>query len=72
MDRIIISDILVRCIIGVREEERREKQDALISIVLSADLRKAGETDRLEDSIDYSVLKRRVVEMAQESSFLLI
>ncbi len=72
MDRIIISDILVRCIIGVREEERREKQDALISIVLSADLRQAGETDRLEDSIDYSVLKRRVVEMAQESSFLLI
>lgn len=72
MDKIIISDILIRCIIGVRDEERRERQDVTISIVLSTDLRRAGETDRLEDTIDYSALKRRVVEMAETSGFLLI
>ena len=72
MDRIIISDILVRCIVGVRKEERREKQDVTINIVLTADLRQAGETDRLEDSIDYSALKKRVVAMAEESRFHLI
>lgn len=72
MDKIIITDILIRCTIGVRDEERREKQDVTISIVLAVDLRTAGETDRLEDTIDYSALKRRVVEMAEASSFFLI
>lgn len=72
MDKILISDILVRCIIGVREQERREPQDVLISLALSADLRKAGRTDRLEDSIDYSTLKKRVVAAAERSSFFLV
>ncbi len=72
MDRILISDILVRCIIGVRKEERREKQDVTINIILSTDLRKAGESDSLEDSIDYSALKKRVVAMTEESRFHLI
>jgi len=72
MDRIIISDILIRCIIGVRKEERREKQDVMVNIALTADLSKAGETDRLEDSVDYSVLKKRVVAMAEESRFHLV
>ena len=53
MDRILISDLLVRCIIGVRDEERRDKQDVLINLELSVDLRKAGTSDRLEDSVDY-------------------
>lgn len=39
MDRILIKDLLVRCIIGVSEEERREKQDVVINVALSADLR---------------------------------
>ncbi len=72
MDRILISDILVRCIIGVREEERREPQDVLISIALSADLRRAGESDNFDDTIDYSDLKKRVVAVAQESRFFLV
>jgi len=43
--RILISDLLVRCIIGVRDEERRDKQDVLINVALSVDLRKAGASD---------------------------
>jgi dihydroneopterin aldolase len=33
--RILISDLIVRCIISVRDEERREKQDVLINILLA-------------------------------------
>ncbi len=42
MDRIIISDLAARCIIGVYEEERKEKQDVVITLILSAELAKAG------------------------------
>jgi len=72
MDRILISDLLVRCIIGVHDEERRDKQDVLINVVLSADLRKAGTSNRLEDSVDYRALTKRILSMAENSQFRLV
>jgi FolB domain-containing protein len=72
MDRILISDLLVRCIIGVRDEERRDKQDVLINLSLSADLRKAGKSDRLEDSVDYRALTKQILSMAESSQFHLV
>ena len=72
MDRILISDLLVRCIIGLREEERRNKQDVLINISLGVDLRKAGSSDSVEDSVDYRSLNKEVVKMAEASNFHLV
>ena len=37
MDRILIKDLLVRCVLGLTAEERREKQDVLINVVLFTD-----------------------------------
>lgn len=72
MDRILISDLLVRCIIGVNEDERREKQDVVINIALSTDLAKAGASDRFEDAVDYRALKKRIMAMAESSQFFLV
>lgn len=72
MDHILIKDLVVRCIIGVGEGERREKQDVVINITLSVDLRKPGQTDRLEDSVDYRTLKKRIVGMVEESEYHLV
>jgi D-erythro-7,8-dihydroneopterin triphosphate epimerase len=72
MDRILISDLLVRCIIGFRDEERRDKQDVLINLSLLVDLRKAGTNDRLEDSVDYRALTKQVLIMAESSQFHLV
>ncbi len=72
MDRILISDLLVRCIIGVRDDERRDRQDVLINLELDLDLSKAGRSDRLEDSVDYRALNKRIVTTAETSQFLLV
>ena len=72
MDKILIRDLVARCIIGVGEEERREKQDVVINVVLSADLRQAGKSDRFEDAIDYRALKKRIVAMVEDSSYHLV
>ena len=61
MDRIRIRDLSVRCIIGVDEEERRQKQDIVINLVISADLRGAGRSDNFADALDYRGLKKQVV-----------
>lgn len=72
MDRILITDLLVRCIIGVKDEERREKQDVVINLAISADLHKAGKSDKLENSIDYRALKKKILHRAEESHFYLV
>lgn len=72
MDRIVISDLLVRCIIGVRDDERKEKQDVLINLTLDVDLRKAGKSDRIEDSVDYRGLNKEIMRMAESSQFYLV
>jgi D-erythro-7,8-dihydroneopterin triphosphate epimerase len=72
LDRIHIRDLTVRCIIGIYPEERRDKQDVVINIVLEADLRAACQSDRIEDTVDYKGLKKRVVAMIESSSRFLI
>ena len=72
MDRIVIRELLVRCVLGVDDEERREMQDVLITVTLHADLRRAGGSDRLEDAIDYRAVKKQIMAAAEGSRFKLV
>ena len=72
MDKILIRDILVRCIIGVKDEERREKQDVIINVAIDVDLRKPGLSDDFRDTIDYRGVKKRIVAMVETSGFFLL
>ncbi len=72
MDKIFIRDLLVRCIVGIYPEERTEKQDVKINMVLYTDLRKAGQSDDIDDTVNYKTIKKQVLKMVQESDFFLI
>jgi FolB domain-containing protein len=72
MDRILISDLLVRCIIGVNDAERRDKQDVMINVEISTDLSKAGKSDRFEDTVDYRDIKKRIMAVVENSRFYLV
>jgi FolB domain-containing protein len=72
MDRVLIRDLLVRCVIGVRDEERRDRQDVIINVTMHADLHTAGRTDRVEDTVDYSAVKKRIVAAVESSRFFLV
>ncbi len=71
-DRILISDLAVRCIIGVNEDERRERQYVLINLEIFADLSKAAKSDRFEDAVDYRAIKKEIVKMVEGSSYHLV
>jgi FolB domain-containing protein len=72
VDCILIKDLAARCLIGVNDEERREKQDVLINLTIYADLKRPGQSDRFEDTIDYRDLKKRVLALVENSEFYLI
>ena len=67
-DRILINDLLVRGILGINEWERTEKQDILVNIELGADLRAAGRSDNVEDSVNYRTVAKRVVSHVESSA----
>ncbi len=71
-DRIRIEDLLLRCIIGVNEWEREQKQDVLLTITLTTDTRAAGRSDRIEDTVNYRSLTKRIIEQVEASQFLLV
>lgn len=72
MDKIFIRDLALRCIIGIYPEERREKQDIVINLEMQCDLRKAGRSDDLNDTVDYKQIKKAVLELVEGSKFQLI
>ncbi|MDZ8120092.1 dihydroneopterin aldolase [Pontiella agarivorans] len=72
MDKIFIRDLALRCIIGIYPEERREKQDVLINVEMHADLRAAGRSDDLNDTVDYKGIKKDILKLVEGSSFQLI
>ncbi len=71
-DKLVIRDLAARCIIGIFPEERGQKQDVLLTIALHADLRAAGRSDRLEDSLDYKAVKQKVLALVEKSQFQLL
>lgn len=72
MDRIFIRDLALRCIIGIYPEERREKQDVIINVEMHCDLRKAGGSDDLQDTVDYKAIKKSILKLVEGSRFQLI
>lgn len=71
-DRILICDLAARCVLGVGDEERREKQEVLINLALAADLRPAANSDRFVDAVDYRAIKKRVLALVEGSAYHLV
>ena len=72
MDRILIREIGVECIIGILPKERTTPQRVLIDIELLLDLSRAASSDDIAHTVDYKDLKNRIVDMVEASEFLLI
>jgi len=71
-DKVIINGLVIPCLIGVRDHEQIEKQNVIITITLSVDTQKAGQTDELDDTVSYSDIAREVTKMAENSHFKLL
>lgn len=67
-DKIHINDLLTRGIVGVNDWERKDKQDILVNITLCADLRPAGRSDNIEDSVNYRTVAKQVIAYVESSS----
>lgn len=72
MDTIYIHDLRVDAVIGVFEWERRIKQAVIFDIEMAADVRRAASSDRIEDTLDYKAVAKRVIAFVGQSDFQLV
>lgn len=72
MDTVFIEHLSVRGKHGIHEEERRTEQEFIIDISLETDLSKAGNSDTVADTVNYSDVRKIARETVEQNSFFLI
>jgi dihydroneopterin aldolase/D-erythro-7,8-dihydroneopterin triphosphate epimerase len=71
-DRIIIRDLFLRTIIGINDDERNNRQDVLVNIVMHTNARPAGLSDDIADAVNYRSITKQVIDLVEESRFFLV
>jgi FolB domain-containing protein len=66
-DKILIKNLLLRGIIGINDWEREKPQDILINITLYGDLKPAGSSDKIEDTINYRTITKKIITHVEGS-----
>lgn len=71
-DRVFLRGLAVDCVIGFIEWERRIRQTVVIDLELPIDCRAAAVRDRVEDTLDYKKVAKRVIAFVEASEFHLV
>ena len=72
MDTIFLKDLRITTIVGIWEWERRMPQTISLDLEMAADVRRAAQTDHIDDTLNYKAVTKRVVSFVEESRFQLI
>jgi dihydroneopterin aldolase len=72
MDIVYLRDLRIECIVGIYDWERRIRQAVYIDLDMAADIRRAAATDRIEDTLDYKAVAKRVQQFVADSQFQLV
>ena len=72
MDIIYINDLRIDTVIGVFDWERRVRQRVILDLEMGADIRRAAASDRLEDTLNYKAVAKRLIEFVGHSEFQLV
>jgi len=72
MDIIYLHDLKIDCVLGIWEWERRTTQTVTLDLDLGADVRPAAASDRIEDTVNYKAIAKRLIAFVGESKFGLV
>ena len=72
MDSIFLTELKVETTIGIWDWERKIKQTIVIDLEMGTDIRAAVESDRIEDTLNYKLVAKRVQQFVADSNFMLV
>jgi dihydroneopterin aldolase len=71
-DRIFLRGLSAQCIIGFIDWERRTPQTLLVDLEIPCDCTCAARSDRVEDTVDYKRVAKRVLSWLPTTQFHLV
>jgi len=72
MDIIYLNDLKIETVIGIYDWEREIRQTVIIDLEMGADIRRAADTDNIDDTLNYKAVAKRVIEFVEQSEFQLV
>jgi 7,8-dihydroneopterin aldolase/epimerase/oxygenase len=72
LDIVFISQLRIETVIGIYDWEKAIKQPVVLDIEMAADNRKAAASDRIEDTLDYKAISKRLKQFVGEAKFELV
>ena len=72
MDIVFIKDLEIETVIGIYDWERKIRQTVGLNLEMGTDIRRAAATDRIEDTLDYKAVAKRLIGFVEKSEFGLV
>jgi len=72
LDKVLIDSLICQAHVGVPLKERNRRQRVLIDLELLLNLKPAGRTDRVDQTIDYAAVAELVKDVVEGRSFRLV
>lgn len=71
-DRIIIKDLKIECIVGIRKRERKKKQKVYVTANIYTDTIKAAKSKNVRNAVNYSAIIKKIKNSVIKNKYLLL
>jgi len=72
MDLVFIEDLRIETVIGIYDWERKIRQIVALDLEMAFDNRKPAASDKIEDTLDYKAVSKRLIAFVESSHFELV
>src|SRR5580698_3564681 len=72
MDIVFIRELKIDTLVGIYDWERRIRQVVVLDLDMAADVAKGARSDRIEDTLDYKAVAKRLIQFVSEAEFQLV
>ncbi len=72
LDIVFLRGLRIDTVIGIYDWEKAIKQTVVLDIEMAGDIARAAASDRIEDTLDYKAISKRLKQFVGESRFELV
>lgn len=72
MDIVFIRDLQIETVIGIYDWERKVRQIISLDIDMASDIKKAADSDNIDDTLSYKTVAKRLIAFVEQSDFELV
>ncbi|MGV6827613.1 MAG: dihydroneopterin aldolase [bacterium] len=72
MDIVFIRELQAETVIGIYDWEREIRQKVVLDIDMAADVKRAADSDLIQDAVDYKTVSKRLIGFIEDSEFQLV